>query len=108
MNRPDNNNKSKPNHKRKAKKRWHKPPIRFYYDQAGRRIIRKIGFYWVMKRTKGVRGLYHQGVECSVCGRIDSDGYLYPVNDTCYVALCTTCKRGMKNGPGLHIIYTPM
>lgn len=84
------------------------PPRECYFDNAGHKIIKKTGFYWAMNHTKGVRGIYHQDILCSICGRIDNDGYLYQATETIYVALCSQCKRNMKNGPGLHIIYTPM
>lgn len=101
-------NKPKTKAKGKKSKRWISPPKEYYFDDAGHRIIKKIGFYWAMNHTKGTRGIYHRQINCTICGRYDDDGYLYQASEHEYVALCGRCKRNMKNGPGLHIIYTPM
>lgn len=100
----------KPKSKAKGKKtkRRIRIPREYYFDEAGHKIIQKIGFYWAMNHTKGVRGIYHQHIYCTICGRFDNDGYLYQASEHEFVALCSRCKRNMKNGPGLHIIYRPM
>ena len=91
-----------------SKRKKYRPSRQYYFDAAGHKIIQRIGFYWAMNHTKGVRGIYHQNIICSICGKKDDDGYLYQASESEYVALCYQCKRNMKNGPGMHIIYTPM